>query len=359
MSSAHNNDFKPYAWMRAISRSDLPKRCRDVLRMLAVEMEPGRPGVQIRQREMLEYMGMADDCSLRTSLDQCEELGWLAVDRNRRPHLYEATQPRESRDLTPDNQGFNPGKAGVPPRESRGSDQCQPRESRDSTPDNQGSQPRESRGSTSYREKKQRALDAAAARATDESQISEEAIEVQALLSTWGHDVSDADAESLTDDVREYHPSALDYIERRQDSDELLQRAKSTRWLLKTLRGDAARDGVRQSHRRRDPKPPKPATVETAAREASREVRTPTASPAESDHYEHPAVWTDALEQLAEQMSRHNFNSWLADIRAESSDGCLVLYLADEFKLEWVPENFGDLIEAAVDGEVEYRAIGS
>ena len=62
-------------------------------------------------------------------------------------------------------------------------------------------------------------------------------------------------------------------------------------------------------------------------------------------------VWTEALDELATQVSAKNFTTWFENIDAGGrrlDNGTFVLLVSDPFYAEWIKDNYLDLIEDAV-----------
>ncbi len=333
-------EFKPYVWMRNIGRSDLPKRCRDVLRMLAAELKPGTPYVQLSHQEMLDLLGAKNKDTLRKTLKMCVKKGWLdTISEPGRPLVYIARVPSEDSTQPPPETGTPPGnrvtpETGQPPLPETG----------------QPPLPETGGGPPYYREKER---ESSPARARGYACEESDAKKLQALLRApvklgsgrivSAYALSREQAGQLYDAIHEHLSDPYAYVKHRIEEG-IRDRIKATTLLLEILPEDAERDAL-------------PEVVEIFADDelpaAAKEARAADVGQAEpkgdppTDPYQHPAQWAEARQWLHEHTSSHNWSHWLQDLRAELGADGLVVYSHDPFAAEWVAAEFGRLVESA------------
>lgn len=267
-------------------------------------------------------------CKRRTAqrhIQNAYEAGWIdCLERPGNSTLYRATTPDTSdtpvMSDTPDTHDTRDtdDTGGVSPVTQEG---CHPCHGRGVTDDTQTEK------RTDHRTEKEQ-TNASAASAQAQVEAHEESVELHALLKTYGHKIPMPAAEALAAEIAKFHESPLAYVESRQDNDGLLQRANSSVWLLKTLKDDAARDGIRQDWRHKNDQPD--------------------AEPKQADDYKHPAAWLEALAILEQALPSFDFLGFVAPLRADV-EGDRVKVYSDDDAAELAKENYAQQITEAAE----------
>jgi len=332
-------EFKPYVWLRAINRSDLPKNARDVLRMLAVEMKPGEPSVKLTYKEQLEFLGSSDGTSLKKAHDAAVEGGYLEISKPPGGNVYTARFGAKRTLETRASHSGNQSGGTLETRASHSGNQSGGTlETRASHSGNQSP--------TSYK-RDFRVLrddvDCASEREADKLTDTER--HIFDLLKYYDREISKQEARELAAAVGRYQDEPAKYIESRFD-DGILARIHTTKLLLEALVGDSQISATRRS--RVPSVEAAPAEASCVGRAADDEPDPPTDEPEAPDDYEHPTAWVEALEQLSEIVSGKLFASSFEPLRVEIAGDALVVWCTDELNKALI-EKYVDLIEDAVE----------
>lgn len=338
--------FRPYSWMRAIGRSDLPARCRNVLRCLAVEMAPGSPTVQISQRDLAELMGMTDRESISDALTDSERLGWLGIDEHRRPMVYTAKYPEsDGRETQPPAVG-KPDQADRPfGRETRPSDGRETRpnaetDGRDTRPSLDGKPDQ-----APITENKRASLLASSAPGGGTGACEDTVDDLRRGLADSGHYIAEDIAGELLDRC------GRDYLVRRIVHDGLADRFESTGALLSALIEDAP------------PAPPDEPPPDTDPVDTEPKSSPPSPSRTLILQPPPPEVWPAVVDRLEVRVDTDALESWVDRLEPAGIDTGrreFVALATDTFFRDWITDRYMDLLDDALravtgDGDVSVR----